>query len=274
MNACATEFDLKPGEDDFDGTQYYILTAKNSHGHKSIDIALEGGAKVANIRGRLSFSCKWGEVEGINIGMSSQTGDSVMTVNSYYFFDKELNNVFAKSFTVINEKGSYTPLSLKHSICGYKNKGVKKDNRTGRDYVEDYEVITNGPFSLKGVPNVRIKYVTDKGVNLVKESESGDVIIDNYENKNNFSPVNVSVFFMNVSSEMNVISLMSWGKATGSRDMVCYKVYAYIYDNKETMKKNNTIINDGNLSGCDEGGGEFIYKNTLSIKSYINKKIN
>lgn len=34
MNVCAAEFYLKPGVEDIDGTKYYTLTAKNSHGQK------------------------------------------------------------------------------------------------------------------------------------------------------------------------------------------------------------------------------------------------
>lgn len=75
-----------------------------------------------------------------------------------------------------------------------RGEGVKKDNRTGKDYVENYEVIADDPFSLKNVSNVHIKYVTEKGLNFVKESESGDIIVDTYKNKGNLSPVNVSVF--------------------------------------------------------------------------------
>jgi hypothetical protein len=271
-NACATGFDLKPGKDDIDGTKYYTLIANNSHGHTNIDVALEGNANTANIKDYLSLSCKWGEVEGVRIEMLSKTGDGVMVVDSYYFFNEKFINIFAKSFAVMNEKTPYIPLSLNHMVCDHEGKSVKKDSRTGRDYVEDYEVITEGPFLLKGVPNVRIKYVTGKGIDLVKESESGEFIIDTYKNKNNLSPVNLSVFFMSVYSKMNIISLMSWGKATDTHDMLCYKVYAYAYDNKGNISKNNTIINDPNLSGCERKGKYFEYKNATSVKKYLNEK--
>lgn len=211
MNACATDFYLKPGAEDLDDTKYYTLTVKNSHGQKNIDIALEGNANTVSLRDHLTFSCKWGTADGVKVGMSSQTGDGVMTVYSYYFFDEQLANIFAKSYAVMNAKKAYTPISLNHSVCGHKGEGVKKDNRTGRDYVETYEVIADGPFALKGVSNVHIKYVTEKGLNLIKESELGDVVVDTYKNKGNLSPVNLSVFFMNISSEMNIVSLISWG---------------------------------------------------------------
>ncbi|EPN2806690.1 hypothetical protein ACTWOG_004429 [Serratia marcescens] len=266
----AADFSLKPGAEDIDGTKYYTLTAKNTHGQKNIDIALEGNANTATIRDRLTFSCKWGTVDGVSVGMSSQTGDGVTAVYSYYFFDGKLTNIFAKSYAVMNAKTPYVPLSLHHSVCGYERQGVKKDNRTGRDYVENYEVIADGPFALKGVPNVHIKYVTDKGLNLVKESELGDVVVDTYKNKDNLSPVNLSVFFMKISAEMNIVNLISWGG--NAHDKVCYKVYAYSYDSKGNMSKNVAINDDANLSGCEGNGAEFNYKNAALIKNYLKEK--
>lgn len=271
MNVCATDFTLKPGTEDLDGTKYYTLTAKNSYGQKNIDIALEGNANTATIRDHLTFSCKWGTVDGVSVGMSSQAGDGVMDVYSYYFFDAKLSNVFAKSYAVMNAKTPYIPLSLNHSVCGKEGEGVKKDSRTGRNYVENYEAITNGPFALKDVSNVYIKYVTDKGLNLVKESELGDVIVDTYKNKDNLSPVNLSVFFMNISAEMNVVSLISWGGGN-VHDMVCYKIYAYTYNNKGDVSKNIAINDDVNLSGCEGRGNNFNYKNAALIKQYLKKK--
>ncbi|MFI8418329.1 hypothetical protein ACQKDS_19995 [Serratia sp. NPDC078593] len=272
MSACATDFYLKPGAEDLDGTKYYTLTAKNPYGQKNIDIALEGNANMVTIRDQLTFSCKWGTVEGVRVGMSSQTGDGVMTVYSYYFFDEKLANIFAKSYAVMNAKKPYIPLSLNHSVCGHERESVKKDDRTGRDYVETYEVIADGPFALKGVPNVHIKYVTEKGLNLVKESELGDVIVDTYKNKDNLSPVNLSVFFINISSGMNIVNLISWGDLADSHNMVCYKVYAYTYDRTGNISKNVDINDDVNLSGCEGKGAKFNYKNAALIKYYLKKK--
>jgi len=272
MNVCATDFYLKPGAEDLDGTKYYTLTAKNSHGQKNIDIALEGNANTVTIREHFTFSCKWGTADGLRVEMSSQTGDGAMAVFSYYFFDDKLANIYAKSYAVMNAQKPYTPLSLNHSICGREGEGVKKDNRTGRDYVENYEVVADGPFSLKDVSNVHIKYVTDKGLNLVKESELGNVIIDSYKNKDNLSPVNLSVFFMKISSEMNIVSLISWGGLADTHDMACYKVYAYTYDNKGNISKNVDINNDVNLSGCEGKGTKFNYKNAALIKDYLKGK--
>ena len=266
-NAYAIDFDLKPGGEDIDGVKYYTLGAKNATEQKNIDVALDGNANTAKIRERFSFSCSWGGVEGVRIGMSSLTSDGGMTVDSYYFFDDKLNNVFSKSFSVINEKTPYIPLSLNHSACERNGGGVKKDSRTGKDYVENYEVIVDGPFALKEVPNVRVKYVSDKGLNLVKESEMGDVIVDSYKNKDNKSAVNKTLFFMNVSSERNIVSLISWGQSVNAHDNVCYKVYSYVYDDKGNISNNIALNNDPNLSGCEGSGNEFLYKNAGSIKN-------
>ncbi|WP_367299638.1 hypothetical protein [Hafnia alvei] len=270
MNVCASDFYLKPSSEDLDGTKYYTLTVKNLHDQKNIDIALEGNANTATIRDHFTFSCKWGAVDGVRIGMSSQTGDRAMAVSSYYFFDDKLDNVFAKIYAVMNAQKPYVPLSLNHSVCGCEGEGVKKDNRTGKDYVENYEVIADGPFALKNASNIYIKYVTDKGLNLVKESESGDVIVDSYKNKDNHSPVNLSVFFINISSEMNIVNLISWGG--DAHDMTCYKVYAYSYDKKGNISKNVSINDDVNLSGCEGKGAKFNYKNAALIKNYLKEK--
>lgn len=271
MRVCAIGFELHPGHDKIDGIQYYTLAVKNSIGKTNIDVALEGNANTAEIKDYLVFTCEWGVVEGVKVGMSSGTNDGVMDVWSYYFFDDKLNNFFSKSYAVMNEREPYTPLSLNHSVCKRDGEGVKKDSRTGKDYIEDYEVIAQGPFALKGVPDILIKYVVSEGVSLIKESELGDVVIDLYKKKENMAPVNSSVFFMNISSKMNVISLMSWGKGGGR---VCYKVYAYTYDLKGNFSINTAINSDENLSGCEEGGSYFSFKNAVVIKSYINKTYN
>lgn len=271
MNAYAADFTLNPGGDDIDGTKYYTLAVKNALGSTNIDVALEGNAITAKIRDHLVFTCKWGTAEGVKVGMSSRTDDGVMVVDSYYFFDDKLNNLFSKSYAVMNEKKPYVPLSLNHSVCEREDGGVKKDSRTGRDYIENYEVISEGPFILKGVPNVSVKYVTNKGLSFIKESESGDVVLDFYKNKNDVSPVNTSLFFMKIDSKMNIVSLISWGGGNTSHENVCYKVYAYTYGMEGEISSNKNINNDVNLAGCEGSGSKFSYTNAATIKSYINK---
>ncbi|MCE0828766.1 hypothetical protein LVQ78_22455 [Buttiauxella sp. A2-C2_NF] len=271
MNVYAIDFELKAGDDDLDGTKYYTLVVKNDIGRKNIDVVLEGNANTAKIREHLVLTCKWGAVEGVKVGMTSLTNDGGMVVDSYYFFDEQLNNILSKSYAVMNEKKSYTPLSLNHSVCIRNGKSIKKDTRTGKDYIQDYEVIADGPFALKGVPNVIVKYVTDNGLNFIKESKTGGVIVDVYKNKGNMSPVNSSVFFMNIASRRNIVNLISWGRATNSNEMICYKIYAYVYDTEGKLSQNASVANDMNLSGCEGGGKKFSYTNALAIKSYINK---
>lgn len=126
MNVCAADFHLKLGSEDLDGTKYYTLTVKNSHGQKNIDVALDGNANTVIIRDHYTFSCKWGTVDGVRVGMSSQTGDRAMAVSSYYFFDGKLDNIFAKTYAVMNAQKPYTPLSLSHSVCRREGKASKK----------------------------------------------------------------------------------------------------------------------------------------------------
>jgi len=272
VQACATDFNLSPGMEDNDGTGYYILTAKNIYEQTKLDIALEGNSNAAIIRDKITYSCSWGDVDGVRVEMSSSTYDGVMTVESFYFFDKKLSNIFAHSYALMNKKTPYIPLSLNYSVCKNRGEGVKKDSRTGRDYVDNYEVIADGPFDLKGVKGVRIKYVVDNGVKLLKESSVGDFLIDKYKDEGDRSPKNASVFFTTISSKRNIISLMLWDKDIENNKPACYKVYAYTYDDNGNISKNLAINNDKNLSGCEYKGNEFSYKNSASIKDYLIKK--
>lgn len=52
---------------------------------------------------------------------------------------------------------------------------------------------------------------------------------------------------MKISSEMNVISLVSWGGDIDEGDY--YKIYGYTYDGTGHLRRNTTLDKDSNLSG-------------------------
>ncbi|EEX1006240.1 hypothetical protein D3981_004220, partial [Escherichia coli] len=109
-------------------------------------------------------------------------------------------------------------------------------------------------------------------LNLVREDVNGEVVIDTIKNRDNKSPSVRTIFFMNIGSEMNVISLVSWGGGTDEGDY--YKVYGYTYDKTGSMHMNSTLDKDFNLSGYNTKETPFKYKSAGSIKEYIFKKHN
>lgn len=262
-NAYAVDYQLNPASEDIDGVKYYTLTIKHGGVEKSLDVSLEGNANNMQIKKYFTYDCSWGKAEGIRIDMTSLNADGAIFINNYYFFDKNLNNIFSKSYTLFDNKLDYHPFSIDRDVCISVDKGVKKDGRTGKDYIQNYEVITQGPFNLKGVPEVKIKYVVNQGVEFIRESEFSEEVIDKYKNSKDGLAMVETVFFMNIYSKMNVLNLLSWRKGKYK----CYKVYAYEYDTKGKLSKNDHVNSDVKLSGCDNDG--FKYKDYLSIKNYF-----
>lgn len=74
---------------------------------------------------------------------------------------------------------------------------------------------------------------------------------------------------MKIKSEMNIISLISWGDVMGEGDY--YKTYAYIYDENGIVHANEILNGDSNLSGYNSEKKPFEYKNASAIKAYILK---
>jgi hypothetical protein len=285
MNVYAIDFNLVPGSKDLYGMEYYTLSVKENDKLKNIDVALEGNANMAIIRDHFTLSCPWGIAQGVMVDVSSSTVDGGMIVNNIYFFDKNLNNIFAKSYIRFNDKYRKInkdwkmPISLKHSVCGLTGSKVKKDTHSNKEYINDYEIISQGPFSLKNITGVNIKYITDDSDNsnfgrikFIKEQESGDSIIDIYNVKDHAIPVIKTVFFIQNSLEMNIINLVSWGESESGLSNSCYKVYAYQYNKDGVIFPNLGINNDHNLSGCDSKGNLFKYRDAATIKRYLNDK--
>jgi len=72
---------------------------------------------------------------------------------------------------------------------------------------------------------------------------------------------------MKIKSEMNIISLVSWGGAVGENRY--HKIYSYIYDKNGIIHTNETLNRDINLSGYDSEKQGFKYKDASAIKKYI-----
>lgn len=269
INAYGINFELKPAEDDIDGVRYFKLTIINNQKNKDIDIALEGNANEARIREYLTVTCPWGKVEGVRIEMTSSDADGVMVVYGFYYFDSDLNNVFSKLYTTFNRTEFINPVSIPRSVCERKWGGVKKDSRTGKDYVQNNEVIEQGVFAVKNVPGVYIKYVMSNGLKLIRESEKGETIIDVYKDKWGVSAKAVTVFFINMDSGMNVVNLISWSR---NSNVTCYKAYSYLYDFEGVLSENKIFNADSNMEGCDNFNKPFKFINAKDLKSYINEK--
>ncbi|AIN17175.1 hypothetical protein CH54_3274 [Yersinia rochesterensis] len=268
-NSYALEFTIAPGVDDADGNQYYSLTVKGDNESKSIDIVLEGNATTAAIKDTLSISCPWGIAEGVRVSMSSSSIDGVMIVDEIYFFNKQLDNVFAKGFTRFENTTWKKPPSLNHFVCENSGVVIKKDIRLGRDYLESNEVVSQGPFLLKGISNVYIKYILNGDLKFIREDEVGETIVETYKNKKNYAPNVITVFFMEEPLKRKVVSLISWGESNSNVSSMCYKVYAYSYNNAGILSPDLKINDDQNLSMCESKDKKFKYKNASDIRKYL-----
>ncbi|MEB0952944.1 hypothetical protein [Citrobacter sedlakii] len=107
--------------------------------------------------------------------------------------DSELNIVFAKSYSHVGKKW-IDPISLNSAVCNRTSGGLKNDPSTKKDYIVDFEAIQQGPFSLKGIDNVSIKYVRADSLNFIREDVHGETIIDSIENHDNVAPSVRTVF--------------------------------------------------------------------------------
>lgn len=58
-----------------------------------------------------------------------------------------------------------------------------------------FEAIQQGPFVLKGINDIVIKYIRDDSLNLIREDANGEVVIDTIKNHDNKSPSVRTVFF-------------------------------------------------------------------------------
>ncbi|MGQ9452245.1 hypothetical protein ACP4QI_012250 [Leclercia sp. TB492] len=263
----ATDFKLSPS-DQVEDIKYFSLQVKNDSGIKNIDVGLEGNSSNVVIKQYYNFSCQWGDVSGVRLSMDSASIDGVLLFDNIYAVDGELNIVFAKSYSRMSQKW-IDPINLKSSVCKRSSNALKIDPITRKSYIVDFESIQQGPFLLKGVNSVAIKYIRDNALNLIRENSSGEIIIDAIKNHDNMAPSVRTVFFTKLESEINIISLVMWGEGgEGSY----YKVYGYTYDKKGSIHTNELLAKDFNLSGYDTKDNPFKYKNANSLKEYLLKK--
>lgn len=261
----ATDFKLS-SSDQIEDIKYFLLQVQNDNKIRNIDVGLEGDSNNVTIKQYYTFQCKWGGVTGVRLSMDSSSVDGPLSFDNIYIVDSELNIVFAKSYSRVGKKW-IAPISLNNAVCNRSSSGLKNDPSTKKDYIVDFESIQQGPFTLKGIDNVSIKYVRVNSLDLIREDVSGETVIDTIENHDNVAPSVRTVFFMNIDSEMNIISLVSWGGKMDEGDY--YKVYGYTYDKKGIIHTNAILDKDLNLSGYNEKNNPFKYKNANSIKKYI-----
>lgn len=260
--AMAVEFSLQPAEIDSDGIDYYSLHASQNGYTATLNFALEGNARQATIRETFNFVCPQGQIEAVRVDMSSPSLDGSMLVNNLYFFDRSLNVVAAKSYTQFGSKWLF-PLSLKNSVCAGTAPVLHRDPATGKNYIEESETILQGPFLLKGLKNIAIKYVYDNKLKLIREDTKGEKVVEVYDNHNNKSASVKTVMFVPVDGQMNIVSLIAWGAG----EQISYKVYGSVFDDKGIITANSVINRDPKLSG----DVDFAYQNAEAIKKYISE---
>ncbi|MGA4524748.1 hypothetical protein ACK6SQ_02770 [Enterobacter ludwigii] len=264
----ATDFKLS-SSDQVEDVKYFLLQVQNDNKSKKIDVGLEGNSNNAEIKQYYTFSCQWGKAYGVRLNMDSSSNDGPLLFDNIYVLDGELNIVFAKSYSRMSKKW-VDPVSLNSAVCKRSGGHLKNDSTTKKDYIVNFEAIQQGPFVLKGINDTVIKYIRDDSLNLIREDADGERVVDTIKNHDNKSPSVCTVFFMNISSEMNVISLVSWGGGIDEGDY--YKIYGYTYDETGHLRLNTTLDKDSNLSGCNTNESPFKYKNANSIKEYLIKK--
>ncbi|PLY47862.1 hypothetical protein F153LOC_03330 [Lelliottia sp. F153] len=264
----ATDFKLS-SSDQIGDIKYFSLQVRNDNGIKNIEVGLEGNSNNAEIKQYYTFSCQWGKAHGVRLNMDSSSIDGLLLFDNIYVLDEKLNIIFAKSYSRLSKQW-VDPVSLSSAVCKRSGGDLKNDPTTKKDYIVNFEAIQQGPFVLKGINNTVIKYIRDDSLNLIREDPNGDVVIDTIKNHDNKSPSVRTVFFMNISSEMNVISLVSWGGDIDEGDY--YKIYGYTYDETGHLRLNTTLDKDPNLSGYNTNQSSFKYKNANSIKEYLNRK--
>lgn len=186
------EFKVAPS-DNFDGVIYYTLHIEDAHRIRNVDIALEGNSNNVTVRQHYNFSCGWGEAFGVRLGMSSATEDGVLIFDNIYALDGQLNILFAKSYSRMENKW-IDPINLNSSVCNRMGGGIKKDPLTNKDYIVDFESIEQGPFYLKDAGNITIKYIRDDFLKLVRTDVNGENIVDSIKNNNNKAPFVRTVF--------------------------------------------------------------------------------
>ncbi|MDF7681434.1 hypothetical protein PT300_12885 [Enterobacteriaceae bacterium ESL0689] len=270
MPLSSMDFEISP-PDEVDGIRYFLLKVKDDNRVRDIDVMLEGNLRAPLIRHHYTFSCQWGDASGVRLSMDSSSNDGPLVFDNIYVLDNKLDIVFAKSYARMNNKW-IEPLSLTNAVCKRSGGGVKIDTITNKDFIIDFEFIHQGPFFLKGFKDKAIKYVRNESLNLdlVYEDANGEVVIDTIKNHDNKAPLVRTVFFMNINSEMKIISLVSWGAG----DEGYHKVYGYTYDKKGRIYSDKSFDKDVNLSGYNTKEHPFKYKDASSIKEYLHKKFN
>ncbi|WP_442801330.1 hypothetical protein [Serratia rubidaea] len=136
------------------------------------------------------------------------------------------------------------------------------------------DLVIQGPFKLKGGGGIFIRYVknADESISLVSKYKGKDCVIDNYS-VGDGAPTIESVFFVNLSKENNIVSLVSWDEE--NINAVHYKTYVYKYTSNGAIKLNEKISSDKKLEGYDGYNGSaavFDLKNSRAIRSYLKKE--
>ena len=136
--------------------------------------------------------------------------------------------------------------------------------------------VVQGPFKLKGVSGVSIRYEqeADDSISFLVTKNKIDTIVDSYEVGDGVPKID-SVFFSKLNGVDNIITLISSDEE--NVNAIHYKILTYSYSKNGIVKKNESINRDKNLEGYDGYNGSgaiFNLKDAASIKMYLRKKHN
>lgn len=251
----ATNFEISNDSMQVNGSNYLVLNIENDSKIKSIPIFLEGNAHYLKVQEKFKITCSWGKAQGVQLNMSSSAGDETMQVNEYYYFNDDLDEVFSKSYTTFNQNKFIPPISISHYVC--ESSGSNK-------LIE--QVISSGPFKVKGMIDTYVKVVMANDLELIVERKNGETKLDAYREELGVLPDVKTLFFMQIDSKVSIVNLIGWDR---NDEKTCYRVYAYSVDAYGNFEVNKKISEDNILQGCDSDKTFFKYKNASSIREYI-----
>lgn len=268
-SAIAIDFTIESPENKND-TDYELLKISNGLKEIKIEIPLEGNANQAVIEDILDIKCDWGNAKGVHIYANSYSAAGPLYVDDIIYINDNLDIIYGKTFSRIYMIDNWKPLSLDADICNKKSPLINRSKIDEYYLINNYELMVQGPFSLKNVKDTQIRYRRSiKGYNFIdfiKTTTAEETVIDTISvPKNNYFNLE-SVFFTTLQGKYYLINLFSWGNDDETKH---FKIQAYQYDLNGNITLDTKITQNPNLSGQSTTGKAFKYDNAASIKKYL-----
>lgn len=116
----ALDFNLKYGDDRF---PHMILQTSNGTISKEKEVVLDGNSNEASIVDNYNLKCKDKNIEGVRINMQSSTIDGTDRYDKFYFYDEDLNLIYANDFVYNKKIDDAFERDMFKAVC--KSKAVK-----------------------------------------------------------------------------------------------------------------------------------------------------